>query len=324
MARAHPDLPRATQVSLSKTSLLQTLQLIDEDDQARARVLAIETRFRAKIGNHVASLPPAESAFSKFSTSPFVLMMYSNRNSYSRISQIEGDILPAKLFSSMETSAGRMIEEILLPTFGWECVLSEMHTSNSSLDGRKQEGNILKVATLKSGPRCLNDEMSENFADAIISHVSTWANESGVNEIDFTYGVLYGTQKQSNKKDWHIIRNLADKLPQHCFQELPRNSWRCKFKHSGVNVTATIRVGKDWWDFLGGATCLVELCTALIRACVRPGEADPDTQKYTISDLGQIVSMRHVSPSFNSALLQRSQIPWLFFLARHFCDSLTE
>ena len=30
---------------------------------------------------------------------------------------------------------------------------------------------------------------------------------------DFTYGVLYGTKKQSNKKDWHILRNIFEKLP---------------------------------------------------------------------------------------------------------------
>lgn len=324
MARGHAGLPRAVPINLGKTALLETLQLIDQDTHARERVLTIETQFRTKIGNHVASLPAAESVFAKFSTSPFVLMMYSKRNDYSRISQIEGDILPAKLFSSMETSAGRMIEEILLPIFGWECVLSGMHTSNSSLDGRRQEGNLLKVATLKSGPRCLNDEMSENFADAIISYAPTWAAEAGVTMIDFTYGVLYGTQKQSNKKDWHIIRNLADKLPDGSFHELPHNRWQCGFTHEGIRITATIRVGKSWWDFLGGQSCLVELCAALIRACVRPGEIDADNQIYTISDLAEIVSMDTVPRNFNSALLQRSQIPWLFFLARHFCDSLTD
>ena len=122
MARGHAGLPRAVPLGLSKAELLETLGLIDQDAQARQRVLDIETLFRTKIGNHVASLPVAESVFAKFSTSPFVLMMYSKRNNYSRISQIEGDILPAKLFSSMETSAGRMIEEILLPVFGWQSV----------------------------------------------------------------------------------------------------------------------------------------------------------------------------------------------------------
>ncbi|MFJ1471260.1 PmeII family type II restriction endonuclease [Massilia orientalis] len=323
MARRHVGLPRATEVTLSKVSLLNTLHQIDRDPRAQQRVLDIETAFRRKIGNHVSALPIAESIFSKFSTSPFVLMMQSLRNQYSRISEIEDDILPAKLFSSMETSAGRMIEEIMLPIYGWECVLSEMHTSNSALDGKKIEEGQLKVATLKSGPRCLNDEMSENFADAIISHASSWAREANVTEIDFTYGVLYGTQKQSNKKDWHIIRNLYDKLGSMCFYDAPAGQWHCRFEHDEIGITATIRIGKDWWDFLGGQTCLVELCIALIRACVRPGAMDPENHQYTISDLAQIVSMSSVPDHFNSALLQRSQIPWLFFLARHFGDSLT-
>ncbi len=323
MAKGHPGLPKkAALLTLSKATLLQTLREIDQDDQARERVLTLETRFRTKIGSHVAALPPKESKFAKFSTSPFVLMIYSHRSGYSRISEIEGDILPAKLFSSMETSAGRMIEEILLPTFGWECVLSEMHTANSSLDGRKLDGDTLKVATLKSGPRCLNDEMSENFADAIIEHAAAWAASANVTKIDFTYGVLYGTQRQSNKKDWHILRNLADKLPRDNFSESPTGRWSCKFKHKGVEVTATIRVGKVWWDFLGGDKCLVELCTALIRACVQPGEMDPADHQYTINDLTQIVSMVSVPEDFNTALLQRSQLPWLFFLARHFCDAI--
>jgi hypothetical protein len=310
-------------VALSKIALLRTLHDIDQDASARQRVLAIETEFRSRINNHIAALPAAESVFSKFSTSPFVLMMYSHRKRYTRISQIESDILPAKLFSSMETSAGRMIEEIMLPQFGWSCVPSGMHTPNSALDGRKVVGNVLNVATLKSGPRCLNDEMSENFADAIVKHAKTWADHAKVKEIDFTYGVLYGTPKQSNKKDWHIIRNLFDKLPPGCFHALPHNQWLCEFDHEGIRIKATIRIGKDWWDFLGGESCLVELCAALIRVCVLPGEMDPENYAYTISDLAQITSMHSVPESFNTAILQRSQIPWLFFLARHFCDSLT-
>jgi hypothetical protein len=166
--------------------------------------------------------------------------------------------------------------------------------------------------------------MSENFADAIISHAHAWAKAGNVSKIDFTYGVLYGTQKQSNKKDWHILRNLAEKLPNESFHELPNNRWQCGFTHKDISINATIRVGKTWWDFLGGETCLVELCVALIRACISPGDIDADDQIYAISDLADIVSTRSVSPTFNSALLQRSQIPWLFFLARHFCDSLTD
>jgi hypothetical protein len=321
MAR-HPGLPKAASVSLSKQWLLECLKQIDNSEAARQRVLHLESRFRATIGAHVSALPAAESDFAKFKTSPFVLMIYSRRQGYSRISQIESDILPAKLFSSMETSAGRMLEQIVLPVWDWAVVPSEMHTPNSALDGKKADATGLKVATLKSGPACLNDEMSENFADAVINHVATWARDAGVTAVDFTYGVLYGTKKQSNKKDWHIIRNLADKLGAEVFEIHSNGRWDCKFVHEGITVTATIRVGKEWWDFLGGDTCLVEVCTALVRACVTPGDADHADHRYVMADLNDIVSTSGVPDGFNVALLQREQLPWLFFLARHFCDSL--
>jgi hypothetical protein len=59
---------------------------------------------------------------------------------------------------------------------------------------------------------------------------------------------------------------------------------------------------------------------ALVRACVNPTSDIQEGGKYTIYDLGQIVSTSTVPEDFNIGLLQRSQIPWLFFLARHYCD----
>ena len=73
----------------------------------------------------------------------------------------------------METSEGRMVEAVVLPIYGWQCVASEMHSSESVIDGRKLGSKVLQIATLKSGPRCLNDEMSENIADAILTSEPT-------------------------------------------------------------------------------------------------------------------------------------------------------
>ena len=100
-----------------------------------------------------------------------------------------------------------------------------MHSAESVLDGRQPGSDPFRVATLKSGPRCLNDEMSENIADAIIAHARGWG-QAGTTQVDFTYGVLYGTKKQSNKKDWHILRNLGESCPsgRHC---PPDGRWDC-------------------------------------------------------------------------------------------------
>ena len=323
MARRHPGLPRANKRSLSRLDLLSQLQQVDNDPLRRARVLRLETAFRARIETHIASLPTHEAVFQTFNTSPYVLLIHARQRGYAKISELEADILPAKQFSSMETSAGRMVEEVVLPEYGWECVASEMHTSNSALDGKRLDGETYHLVTLKSGPRCLNDEMSENFADAILANYPTWSRESGANRIDFTYGVLYGTEKLSNKKDWHILRNIQQK----CGDALtvsPDNQWICRFVAHGIEVNVTVRIGLDWWTYLGGELCFIEVFTALIRACVSVGTADAPTYAYTIEDLSRIVSTRSVHDDYNVSLLQRSQIPWLFLMARHFCDDLTD
>src|SRR5581483_5737400 len=102
----HPDLPRPGKYTLSKSSLLRTLFAVDTDPQAKARTLKMETDFREKIKTHVESLPTSEAKFAKFNTNPFVLMIHTLKKQYRHISQVEQDILPAKVFSSMETSAG--------------------------------------------------------------------------------------------------------------------------------------------------------------------------------------------------------------------------
>ena len=172
----HQGLPKATPRVISRSELLHQLQVVDSSDEKRKRVLRLETAFRRKIDYHIAALPLGDSQFRKFNTSPYVLLIHARQKSYTKISQIEADILPAKQFSSMETSAGRMVEEVVLPEYGWTCVMSEMHTKNSALDGKMQDGGVYRLATLKSGPRCLNDEMSENFADAIINNYAAWAS----------------------------------------------------------------------------------------------------------------------------------------------------
>lgn len=317
---AHPGLPKPQAVRLSKENLLQSLMTIDQDQHATARVLTMETDFRQKIENHLQSLPTNQAKFAKFFTNPFVLMIHSFKKRYHFVSQIEDDILPAKVFSSMETSAGRMIEEVVLPIYNWCIVPSAMHSANSALDGKQLIGNTLRLATLKSGPRCLNDEMSENFADAIIANSTSWANEAEVSEIDFTYGVLYGTKKQSNKKDWHILRNLEEKQPEIMIIS-PRNRWKCKFKLNEITVTVTVRIGMELWNWIAGHdTAFIEICTALIRACISPTDRQRNEPKYSIQDLDEIVSIEGLPSEFNVSILQRGQLEWLFFFARHFCD----
>ena len=319
---AHTGIPRPKALELSKAELLKSLMRVDSDSESSHRVLAMETDFRTRISSHVQSLPTRDSNFPKFNTSPFVLMFYALQHGLTQISEIEEAILPAKVFSSMETSAGRMVEAVVLPRYGWEFAPSEMHSTNSAIDGVKRCGNTLCLATLKSGPRCLNDEMSENFADTILSNCEAWPKDAKVKRIDFTYGVLYGTQKQSNKKDWHILRNIAKKLPSG-LKESPEDKWSCRFVKNGIDVSVTVRIGIDLWNYVAGHDlAFLEICSSLLRACVKPSDPETGKQEYAIADLKDIISLAGVPAAYNTRIIQRSQLEWLFFLARHFCDGL--
>src|SRR5690348_4768580 len=139
----HSGLPKSVARTISKADLLKELSAIDGDKEATARVLALELEFRKRITTHIEGLPASDAHFAKFNTNPFVLLIHSRNKNYRHISQIEQDILPAKVFSSMETSAGRMVEQVVLPVYGWKYVPSAMHTANSVLDGKAKKGNVL-------------------------------------------------------------------------------------------------------------------------------------------------------------------------------------
>ena len=109
----HIDLPKSVPSTLlRKRNIFVSLKRIDNDAKARKRILTMESEFRAKIGTHIEGLPSVSSRFSRFYTNPFVLMFYSKQKSYSHVAEIEHDLVPAKVFSSMETSAGNMVEKV--------------------------------------------------------------------------------------------------------------------------------------------------------------------------------------------------------------------
>ncbi|MDY6803231.1 MAG: hypothetical protein SXA11_05420 [Cyanobacteriota bacterium] len=40
--------------------------------------------------------------------------------------------------------------------------------------------------------------------------------------------------------------------------------------------------------------------------------------------MNSIVSTALISEDYNVSILQRSQIPWLFLMAKHFCDEIID
>ena len=106
--------------------------------------------------------------------------------------------------------------------------------------------------------------------------------------------------------------------------DLPNGKWNCSFRIRNIRVDVSVRIGIDWWTHLGGEHALVEALAALIRACVAPDAAAQPTPSFTITDLAEIVSLAALPQGYNVSLLQQSQLEWLFFLACHYCDSMTQ
>jgi hypothetical protein len=320
------NIPKPSAVIIGKKEVLNTLSFIDGNRAATRRVLSLENELRLWIESHIASLPGNTSELRKFNTNPYVLMFYAKQRNYSTIAQLEKDILPAKLFSSMETSAGRMVQEKILPIWGWENVSSAMHSEGSVLDCKKRTSNILNVLTLKSGPRCLNDEMSKDIADDVVAHCEQWADAEGVDHVHFTYSVVYGTPKQSNKKDWHVLRNIVETVGTRYIIEEPDNKWNCSFRLRNKRVDVDVKIGASFWEYIGSSSTLVEVIIALIRACLGTERIDTRERQpsYSISDLEEIISTNCIPQEFNISILQRSQIEWVFFLLSHYCDSIVE
>jgi hypothetical protein len=104
----------------------------------------------------------------------------------------------------------------------------------------------------------------------------------------------------------------------------PTGIFHCSFNENNISVNVNIKIGLDWWEYLGGPNCFIEVITALIRACIDTGVSDANDYAYSIADLNKILALPPLNCEYNVALLQRSQIPWLFLIARHFCDELVD
>ena len=329
MAKKTIGLPKPTPVTLSKSKLLAGLSKIDNSISAQRRIKKMEDDFRHRIETHLQSLAGNSKAFRQYNTNPFVLLFYSSQKHLQRIKEIEDAIVPAKVFSSMETSAGRMVERVVLSHYGWKCVDSAMHTTESVIDGRKIDGDTLRLVTLKSGPRCINDSMTDSISSELVKHVADWAKAASVKKAEFTIGVLYGTPKKSNKKDWHTLRkacNAVDNLGSRGkIIESPDDKWNCRFKIQSVDVIARVRIGKSLWDMVGGKKdAYTELLCAMIRASIEPTNKQRSSSPYEIKDIAEIVSLTPEQKKQNFTVLQKSQVEWFLLMSAHFCEQLID
>jgi len=327
---ATPGLPRPAAWELSKTALLEGLAALDKSVRAQNRVKKMEDGFRTRIQTHLESLAKkSQKLFKDYKTNPFVLLMYSCQQGFSHIHEIEAALVPAKAFSSMETSAGKMVELVVLSHYGWKCVDSKMQSSDSVVDGKRLDGKTLRIVTLKSGPDCINDSIYANIAADIVEFAPTWAKADKVKHVEFTVGILYGTRKRSNKKDWHVLRTACENVEKKKSKSAKVvkshfDSWSCQLELDGITVDVQAEIGKSLWDMIGGKhDAFTEMLCAAIRACVDPSNSPRDCE-YRIPDLANIVGLSAEQKKLNFTILQKSQIEWFLLMAAHFADKIVD
>lgn len=311
---------------MSPTTVCKVLLDCDAQASSRNRILRMERDFKPVIEQFWRDWASRSKGWEGLRVSPLVAAFAAIGSSMQRVSQFEVDLDRAKSFSSIETSAGKLLEKVFLPVYGWKVSTSSMGTSESVLDGEKPGTHPRQLATLKSGPQAINDTQVEAIGDAVAFNSEAWARARGVSKLRFCYGTLYGTFLGSNKKSWHALRRfeksaISMKGATSVFSG--HNQLRAVVRYpSGVEVEFVVQHGVPWWEEVSGRRgwqTPVEVYSALIRACVAAGPPDSTGTRHAFPSVRRIIQL---PPGFASALLQQNQVQWLLLFMSTLADEL--
>lgn len=288
--------------------------------QIRRLQSALEARMRL--------IKPRSPAIDGKSTNPFVLAAYAELFDIENLKQVDDIVAAAKVFSSLETAAGRVVEDVVPPFYGWRQIDSAGHSLLSEIDSARIINGTAELIALKSGPMCINDSMVSQIANAVSKHWIRWADEFKVKRVRYIVGMNYSTAKNSNKKDWHIVRLAQEHLAEQGVQILTscsevkdrRPIARSFFEAKSGEYTLRVETmqGKALWAHVAGTpAAFLEICWAMTE-CLNTVAVAADT-KYTTEEMREIVGF---AARINSPEVDASKKQWLTLFARHFVDIL--
>ena len=262
------------------------------------------------------------------STNPFVLAAYSSLFGVHTLKQVDEIVAAAKVFSSIETAAGRVVEDVIPPSFGWAQVNSPGHTVLSEIDSARVVNGTAELVALKSGPMCINDSMVSQISNAVATNWKAWADHWGVSSVRYIVGMNYSTAKNSNKKDWHIVRLAEERSAQlgatvtsSCTRtgtRLPIASSFFEAREGGKSLRVEVMQGRNLWAHMAGESdAFLQICWSMVR-CLG-GIAVAPTANFTTGEMSSIVAF---SARIQAAGISEAEKQWLVLLARHFVDEL--
>ena len=292
------------------------------DRFARVAMLeeALETRMR-----QINARPPAIDGKS---TNPFVLAAYAHLFDVQHLKQVDEIVAAAKVFSSIETAAGRVVEDVIPPFYGWEQIDSPGHTVLSEIDSARLAGDTIELVALKSGPMCINDSMVSQIANAVSNHWTAWSDHWGVGKVRYIVGMNYSTARNSNKKDWHIVRLAQERALEHgatitssCTTpqgNRPLAHAYFEAELGGKTLRVETMQGRALWAHIGGSDdAFLEICWAMAKCmealAVPVGSTFTTREMQAIIDFAALVDVPEVSDA---------EKQWLVLFARHFADEL--
>ena len=99
---------------LSKQVVADFLLTLNTEADIRGRVELMSEMFRDRF---IAANATAPSIDGK-STNPFVLAAFANKNNINNIGGLDNLLVAAKIFSSLETAMGRVVEDVVPQRYG--------------------------------------------------------------------------------------------------------------------------------------------------------------------------------------------------------------
>nr|WP_155987403.1 PmeII family type II restriction endonuclease [Thermus oshimai] len=329
MGKRHAWLPKSKEIIVRKEFILDALEKLDQDPH-RTRILNLESAFRNWMDSAQFELPTDALSIEDLGSgtlNPFALLAHAKIEGLTSVSELEAQLKLAKQLSSIETSVGKMLEEVTIPEYGWQRFPSKSQSVDSWVDAMHKGRKVLYIATIKSGPRTLNDSISTELGQSIARHAASLGKRYNCKLVSVTYATLYGTFKQSNKKDWRVLLSAYNELKSlEDSQDIeilltPEKRKGLVFKHGDTRVLVRLRHGIEWWTFLGSSwLTFLEVGAALIRAAV---QASPQTGGlYKEPSHAELAELLRVPTNYNIAILQRNQIEWMLLFVSLFVDKL--
>jgi hypothetical protein len=257
----------------------------------------------------------AKQDIDDYRLNPYAITAIAGILDFESVEEISEFIFGAKLYMSLETAFGKSVENIVMPVYpipdvetGWKEHPEKVKEMQS--DGRGEDLAWQKIdkycvvddtaylATVKSGPRTLNESTTDSMKSDIATHSDTWLegtrnHHPGVDELEVIIGLTYGTDNSTDSKEMRVLLKLVEEG----FVEKDRQNHPGVIVHpDNQNITVHTQVGIDFWSFVANPQdpqsaeyAFLEVLLGLIKASDEAGEALKGKTAEKVKSLEEII-----------------------------------